>query len=111
MPARILLLLLAGTVLAAAGQVFFKMGASGRENIASFFNSWILAGFVAYALGTLFWIYSLSKLRLTVVYPFTALTFVFVYLFAILILHEPATIRALVGVALVLGGLFLISTA
>ena len=61
-------------------------------------------------LGTLLWIYSLSKLKLSVVYPFTALSFVFVYLFAILILHEPATSKALVGVALILGGLFLIST-
>jgi len=111
MPAHFILLLLAGTLFAAAGQVLFKIGASGRETIYSFFNSWIVAGLVAYALGTLLWIYALSKVRLTVVYPFTALTFVLVYLFGILILHEPATSKALVGVALILVGLFLISTS
>jgi drug/metabolite transporter (DMT)-like permease len=110
MQARFILFLLAGTLFAAVGQVLFKIGATGRETISSFFNSWILAGLIAYALGTLLWVYSLSKVRLTVVYPFTALTFVLVYLFGILILHEPTTSKALVGVALVLGGLFLIST-
>ena len=108
---RMILVLLAGTVLAATGQLLFKIGASGREAISSFFNAWLFSGLVAYALGTLLWIYALSKVRLTVVYPFTALTFVLVYLFGVLILHEPTTGKALAGVALVLGGLFLISTA
>ena len=111
MSLQMILLLFVGTVFAATGQVLFKLGASGREIILSFFNIWILSGLLAYALGTLLWIYALAKIKLTVVYPFTALTFVLVYLFGILILHEPTTIKALVGVVLVLGGLFLISMA
>lgn len=111
MSRTLLLLLLAGTLCAAAGQVLFKIGASGREALASFFNLWLLSGLLAYAIGTLLWIYALSRVRLTVVYPFTALTFVLVYLFGVVILREPTTAKALVGVALVLGGLFLISTA
>jgi undecaprenyl phosphate-alpha-L-ara4N flippase subunit ArnE len=110
-PARFILSLLAGTVLAATGQVLFKIGAAGRETITSFLNAWIFAGLASYALGTMLWIYALSKIRLTVVYPFTALTFVLVYLFGILILREPAASQALVGVALILAGLFLISIA
>ena len=106
-----MLLLLAGTLFAAVGQLLFKIGASGREALSSFVNAWLLAGLIAYALGTLLWIYALSKVPLTVVYPFTALTFVLVYVFGITILNEPTTIKALVGVTLVLGGLFLISTA
>ena len=111
MSPTMLLLLLAGTLCAAAGQLLFKVGASGREALGSFFNLWLLSGLVAYTLSTLLWIYALSKVRLTVVYPFTALTFVLVYLFGVLILREPTTVKALVGVAFVLGGLFLISTA
>ena len=111
MPLRMIFILVAGTVFAAVGQVLFKIGASGREALSSFVNAWLLAGLVAYALGTLLWIYALSKVRLTVVYPFTALTFVLVYVFGITILNEPTTVKALAGVTLVLGGLFLISTA
>jgi len=106
-----MLILLAGTVFAAGGQALFKVGASGRETISAFFNYWLFFGLVAYAIGTLLWIYALSKTRLTVVYPFTALTFVLVYMIGVFVFQEPTTGKALVGVALILAGLFLISTA
>lgn len=110
MPTLIYGLLLGGSVCAALGQVLFKVGAAGRVSLADFFNVWILLGLLFYGLGTVLWIYSLSKARLTVVYPFTALTFVLVYLFGIYGFNEPTTVRALAGMALVLAGLFLITT-
>ena len=106
---RIYLFLLAGTLFAALGQVLFKLGATGRDSLASFINIWIISGLVSYTLSTILWIYSLSKARLTLVYPFTALTFVLVYLVGIFVLKEPTSVRALLGVGLVLWGLFLIS--
>jgi drug/metabolite transporter (DMT)-like permease len=106
-----LIALVSGTVFAAAGQLFLKMGASGREHLADFINAWIISGIAAYGLGTLLWIYSLARVRLSVVYPFTALTFVIVYLVAVFILHEPTSPSALLGVLLVLAGLFLIVNA
>jgi undecaprenyl phosphate-alpha-L-ara4N flippase subunit ArnE len=109
--ARVYLFLLTGTVFAALGQVLFKVGATGRDSLAEFINVWIIAGLVAYGLGTMLWIYSLSKAPLTLVYPFTALTFVLVYLFGVFVLREPTSISALLGVGLVLSGLFLISIA
>jgi undecaprenyl phosphate-alpha-L-ara4N flippase subunit ArnE len=111
MPIRIYAFLLTGTLFAALGQMLFKVGATGRESLATFINIWILSGLVCYGLGTLLWIYSLSKARLTIVYPFTALTFVLVYLGGVLILGEPSSLKALVGIGLVLFGLFLISTS
>ena len=104
-------MLLAGTFSPRRDSSCSRSAHRGGRPFSSFVNAWLLAGLVAYALGTLLWIYALSKVRLTVVYPFTALTFVLVYLFGVLILHEPTTGKALAGVALVLGGLFLISTA
>jgi len=109
--ARVYVFLVAGTLLAALGQVMFKVGATGRDTLAGFVNAWILSGLAAYALGTMFWIYSLSKAPLTLVYPFTALTFVLVYLLGIFWLGETSSAKALIGVALVLLGLLLISTA
>jgi undecaprenyl phosphate-alpha-L-ara4N flippase subunit ArnE len=109
--AQVYSFLLAGTVLAAVGQVLFKLGATGRVNVLEFINGWMAGGLVAYALGTLLWIYTLSKAPLTLVYPFTALTFVLVYLFGVFVLSESTSIKALFGVGLVLAGLFLISRA
>ena len=110
MNTRVVFCLAAGTICAAVGQILFKVGATGRETIASYVNLWIVTGFLAYAIGTMLWIYALSKAYLTTVYPFTALTFVFVYLFGVFVFDEPTTLKALAGVALILGGLFLIST-
>lgn len=110
MTLRIFVVLFGAAFLAALGQVLFKIGATGREQLSAFINPWIIAGLAAYALGTVFWIYSLSKTALTLVYPFTALAFVLVYAFGTLVLHEPTTVKATAGVVLVLLGLFLIST-
>ena len=111
MTGYIYLLLLAGTVLAALGQVLFKIGATGRDTLFDFVNIWIVVGLISYVFSTVFWIYSLSKAQLTLVYPFTALTFVFVYLVGVFVLGEETSVKALIGVASVLVGLFLISTA
>lgn len=111
MTPRIYAYLLAGTLFAALGQVLFKVGATGRNALFDFVNAWIIAGLVSYALGTMLWIYSLSKAQLTIVYPFTALTFVLVYLVGVFVLGEATSLKAMVGVAAVLLGLFLISTA
>lgn len=108
MTSRPFILLLAATALAAAGQLLFKVGASGRVDIVEFVNPWIAIGLLAYGISTLIWIYALSMAPLTVVYPFTALTFVLTYLLGVSILHEPLTKPGIAGIALILIGLFLV---
>jgi drug/metabolite transporter (DMT)-like permease len=108
-PAKVYLFLLAGAAFGAVGQVLFKVGATSRTALADFINSWICLGLMSYGLGTLIWIYALSKAPLTVVYPFTALTFVMVYGSGILLFGEQTSVRAGLGVGLVLVGLFLIT--
>lgn len=105
------ILLFVGTLCAATGQVAFKVGATGRAALMDFVNPWIIGGLAFYGLGTVLWIWCLSKLNLTVVYPFTALTFVLVYLAGIVILDEPVTLKAFVGVGLILAGLYFVASA
>lgn len=101
--------LLVGSALAAAGQVAFKLGATGRTHWLAFCNGWIALGLTCYMLGTLLWIFALSRASLTVVYPFTAFTFVLVYLAGVLVLGEVTTARQVGGVLLVLAGLYFIA--
>lgn len=101
-------LLMASTLLAAAGQLLFKTGASGRVALVDFVNVPVVAGLCLYAASTFLWIYSLSRLPLKNVYPFTALTFVLVYAGAILFIGERPSWRAFTGVVIVLGGHFLV---
>jgi drug/metabolite transporter (DMT)-like permease len=101
--------LVGGAFCAAAGQLLFAGGARGRTDLLSFINPSIMAGLALYGVSTAFWIYSLSRAPLLQVYPFTVLTFVLIYLVAVLVLGEQPTIPGLAGVTLVLGGLYLLS--
>ncbi len=101
--------LLIACVAAAAGQILFRLGAQNRTEWSEFVNPAIAGGLILYALGTLLWIYSLSKERLVVVYAFSALTFVLVYLGGTALLHESVTAKGACGVALVLLGLYLVA--
>lgn len=94
---------------AASGQLLLKVGARGREQLLDFINPPIVFGLVLYATSTVIWIYALSAERLVNVYAFTALTFVLVYLGGVLLIRESLSAAGLVGVLLVLSGLFLIT--
>lgn len=104
----IFFLLLISTFSAAAGQLMLRLGAKNSSQLLDFFNYQIILGLVLYAISTLTWIYSLSKVELVKVYVFTALTFVLVYMGAVLILGESFTLINALGITLILFGLALI---
>ena len=104
-------ILAAGSICAAFGQIALKLGATGHTRLIDFVNGWILVGLVSYGLGTLIWIYGLSRASLTVVYAFTGLTFALVYLAGFLALGERMSARGVVGLAFVIGGLALLMSA
>jgi multidrug transporter EmrE-like cation transporter len=107
---RMALILGFGSLCAAAGQVLLKLGASGRTSPLEFMNLRIAGGLAFYLLGTVAWIYGLSKVNLTVVYAFTALTFVLVYMAGFWLLDERIAVRGWVGIGFVLAGLLLVWT-
>ena len=101
----------AGAVLAAFGQVSLKAGAQGRLASIDFVNGWIALGLALYFAGTVLWILALSSAPLTVVYPFTALTYVLVNVLAFVLFGERLSVQGLLGTGVVLLGLFLVATS
>jgi drug/metabolite transporter (DMT)-like permease len=104
-----LALLIFSAFLAAIGQILLKIGAQGRQALLEFINMPIAAGLLLYGGGVLIWIYVLSHEKLTNVYAFTALTFVLVYVGAVVFLAEKISLLASIGVFLILLGLYLIA--
>ena len=100
-----------GAFLAAAGQIFLKLGANGARSVSDFANSRTLFGFALYGVGSILWVVALSRLPLSKVYPFTILTFVLVYIASATMLGEPMTATVLFGATLVILGLLVISFA
>ena len=67
----------------------------------------VWAALLIYGFATLYWIYLLQQVSLTRAYPFAALSFVLVPLFAWLIFGDAVTLRYAGGVALIVVGVYL----
>lgn len=104
------IILLLSSILAALGQLFFKLGSIANP-LSMIFSVKIWIGLVLYGLGTLLWIYALSKEPLSRVYPFAAFTFVLVFFFSYLILHETISLMQIIGILIVLIGFLVLALA
>ena len=91
-------------ILAATGQILLKLGAANKTSLVEFLNLYSFLGCLCYGIGLLLWIFSLSKLPLSVAYAFTLVTFVLVFLLSKLWLHEPLSWLAIVGIGLIVAG-------
>ena len=105
-------LLLLFSLALAAGQLLFKLGANQGEAARSLAGAFelllrpaILCALVLYGGATLLWTYLLTKIPLTVAYPFAALAFVFVPLGARFFLGEQLSLRYGIGMGLILAGI------
>jgi len=101
-----------------AGQLLFKMAANsyGTENVgtgerflALFCNLYFLSALVLYAGFALVWVWILSFTPLSRAYPFVALAFALTPLLAGSLFGETISLRLIIGLLLILGGLFFVS--
>jgi multidrug transporter EmrE-like cation transporter len=75
----------------------------------AYLDPWIISGFSAAFLGSVFWAITLTKFELSFAYPFTSLSFVLVLFLSAYLFKEPLTMYKLFGVLMIFGGLFVIS--
>lgn len=103
------LLLTTSALFAATGQIFFKLGTAGTQSLISYINPRLATGLVLYVASTILWLLGLAKIPLSRAYPFTILTFILVYLGSALFLGERLTLSVIIGAALVLAGLLVVT--
>jgi drug/metabolite transporter (DMT)-like permease len=101
-----------------AGQLLFKMAANsygtanvgtGERLLALFCNPYFLSALVLYAGFALLWVWILSFTPLSRAYPFVALAFALTPLLAGSPFGETISLRLIIGLLLILGGLFFVS--
>lgn len=68
------------------------------------FDPFILSGFVAAFIASLFWMAVMTKFEITSAYPFMSLAPVLVFIIGVLILGEAFTIGKLIGLILIVLG-------
>ncbi|MCA3238980.1 MAG: EamA family transporter [Curvibacter sp.] len=74
-----------------------------------FGDIYILSGFGAAFVASLFWVAAMTKFDVSYAYPFMSLAFVLVTAFSTLVLHEPFTIAKAIGLTLIVAGIVVTS--
>lgn len=111
-----LLLGLVAIMLLSAGQTSLKYGLNAVEGVSlaegiwSYFKlfqtPWVIIGFGLYGLSAVIWLDVLSKLDFSLAFPLVGLTYVFTLLIGRFFFGEVISWERMLGVALIVGGLF-----
>jgi drug/metabolite transporter (DMT)-like permease len=110
-------LLLFSVITAATGQVMLKHGmqiatarsrAGGSLAVHAATQPWVLLGLMVFGISAITWLAALSRVQLSVAYPFNALGYLVILTASIVVLHERATVLTWVGSVLVVSGLIIV---
>lgn len=74
-------------------------------------DPWVLSGFVGAFLASLCWMMAMTRLPISLAYPFTSMAFVLVVAVGAIVFHERVNLTHMIGIAMVVGGLIVISQA
>jgi len=112
-------LVFASVSLSAIAQTAFKIGVARAHTspdtalwikaATMIFSPMVLTGLALYGVGTMLWLFALRQLDLSLAYPFVAMSFVMVAGSGILFLGEPVQPTRLIGLGLIVLGLFVMA--
>lgn len=113
-----LVLVLFAVIAASGGQLMLKYGmqlATARSHnshgslvVAAATTPWVLLGLVVFGVSAVAWLGALSKVPLSLAYPFNALGYLVILTASILVLHERANLVTWAGTVLVVSGLVMV---
>jgi len=91
-------------------QVATSRAAASRGSlvVSAATSPWVLLGLVLFAVSAVAWLAALSRVPLSVAYPFNALSYLGILTASVLFLHERATLLTWVGSVLVVSGLIIV---
>jgi multidrug transporter EmrE-like cation transporter len=114
-------LVLFAVTTAAIGQVMLKHGmqvassraahSHGSLAVSAATSPWVLLGLLVFGISAIAWLAALSRVPLSVAYPFNALGYLGILTASILVLHERANILTWLGSLLVVSGLVIVVLA
>ncbi|HEX3665471.1 MAG TPA: SMR family transporter [Rhizomicrobium sp.] len=112
-------LILFSVSLNAFAQIFLRRGMMeraapslsnlGTAAISVATNPWIWCGMASYAISILSWLYVLSKLQVSVAYPFLSIGYIIAAVTGYAFLGETLGMQRVLGILLIGGGLIFLS--
>jgi multidrug transporter EmrE-like cation transporter len=103
---------------AVTGQVLMKtglnqVGSISGINVSAFFkmifNPLVFSGIASYGIGFIAYLFALTELPQSFAYPMFALGYAIIPIFNWVVMHEPFSVTRLVGIVVILGGVWLVS--
>ncbi len=116
-----LLAIFVSVALAVVGQLLLKMGmlrvGKFSFNISTLvhqyarilLNPFVIAGLFGFFVSMLIWLYVLSRMELSFVYPFVALNYVLILFGSYFLFKETITPLKIVGVVVIIIGVYLVA--
>ena len=106
------LALFGAVALAGCGHLLIKFGlnqlrGSEAPGIERWLNPWLFFGLGIYGVGTLLWIFAVSRKQISFLYPITALNYAIVALGGQLLFQESVSPARWLGIAIVIAGVML----
>ncbi len=96
--------------LGAIGQILFKLGAPSFALDASLLHNWhLILGIALYGIAMVLFIYMLKFANVSIVYPIIATSYIWVSLFAAMLLGEPFPLYKWSGVIMIIAGIAVIT--
>ena len=71
----------------------------------TFLDPFILSGFAAAFVASLFWMAAMTKFQVSFAYPFMSIAFIAVLFLSALFFHEPITLGKVLGLILITSGI------
>ena len=121
MSLTMLALILVTVTMSACAQLALKLGMKGPGITAGLaeggltaalsvaLNPWIILGLSIYGLSVVLWLWVLSKVELSVAYPFVGVSFLITMAFGAWLLYEEITVGRLIGTVLIAIGCVLVA--
>jgi multidrug transporter EmrE-like cation transporter len=113
-----LALVLVSVMAAAGGQLMLKNGmqlatnrhksAGGSLVVAAATSPWVWLGLAVFGISAVVWLVVLSRVPLSLAYPFNALGYIVILTASIVLLHEHANLMTWAGTTLVVSGLVIV---
>ena len=114
-------MILTPVLIGVVGQILLKMGMKQigsfsliqkgifLQYIRIFLNPFVFFGLVFYFLGTVFWLYLISRVPLNFAYPMLSLSYIFVAIASIFLFHETVNPINWAGIAVIMIGVVLVA--
>jgi multidrug transporter EmrE-like cation transporter len=104
------------TIIGAFGSILLKKGAAkfhlnfSLKGLIDFLTNWdIIFGGILYFLSMVGFIYLLKQQELSVLYPLTSISYIFVTIFSVWLLKEKINSYKIIGIALIIFGVWMVT--